>query len=398
MPTTYDITAPDGEVYEVTGEGTEQEALAQFQQQWKANGGAAQPQPKGFLEDPAGYLSASYNNMTDLDQWKHALTESPEAKSVMNPGQSIPDLARSMGNFTSLGATDRLRSMMYGTNVADEVAQTQQGSERLGSIDEAANLGTAFVQPSMAAKALPAGAGMVRSALTHGAEQAGLSGAQAAFEGRDVLPAMGVGGAFGGGGSIAADSVGSVANIFSKKAKPQYINDDALQDAAKTASQKLNTKAGRKAGDDVISRNALMDQVRLAETKGPQAFGQLSERLEGAGRDPRFPREVYEGISKLGTASTSPIRRGIANVLDFGGGFGKLAATMKTGGVAPLASAILKTSADLGGNLDSKTLAKVKAQLLQGSGTPGNPAMTPEMREELRNYLAKMGGGAARAP
>lgn len=398
MPTTYEITAPDGEVYEVTGEGTEQEALAQFQKQWKANGGAAQPQAKGFLEDPAGYLSASYDNLMSLDNWGRALAESPEGKSVMNPSQSIPDLARSMGNFVSLGGTDRLRSMMYGTPIEEEVRQTDEGSKRLGSIDEAANLGTALLQPSAAGKYLPAGTGMVKSALAHGAEQAGMSGVNAAMEGRDILPAMGVGGTFGAGGSVAADAAGSVANIFSKKAKPQYINDDALQEAAKAASLKLNTKAGQKAGDDVISRNALVDQVRLAETKGPGAFGELSDRLEGAGRNPKFPREVYEGISKLATPGMSPITRGIANALDFGGGWGKLWSAKLTGGAAPLASALLKTSADLRGSLDTKTLRAVKAKLLEGSGQPGSPAMTPEMKEELRSYLAKMGGGAARTP
>jgi hypothetical protein len=208
---------------------------------------------------------------------------------------------------------------------------------------------------------------------------------------------MGVGGAFGGGGSIAADAVGSVANIFGgKKAQPQFASEDALQDASKQFN--LNTKSGQKKGNETVTRNALMDQVRLAETKGPGAFNELSDRLEGAGRDPRFPREVYEGISKLGTASTSPIKRGIANVLDFGGGWGKLASSKLSAGVLPLAAAGFKTAADLGGNLDKKTLAAVKAKLLEGSGTPGSPAMSPAMKEELRNYLAKMGGGAARTP
>jgi hypothetical protein len=139
-----------------------------------------------------------------------------------------------------------------------------------------------------------------------------------------------------------------------------------------------------------------MDQIRLAETKGPGAFNELSGRLEDAGRNPKFPREVYEGISKLGTPNLSPIRRGLANVMDFGGGWGKLAATKLSGGVLPLGAAALKTSADLSGNLDKKTLKKLKQDLLRGSVSGENPYMTPEMKEQLRGYLAKMATGGPR--
>lgn len=392
MPTTYEITAPDGVVYEVTGDGTEQEALAEFQKQWKANGGAAQPQAKGFLEDPGGYLSATYNNFTDPEQWKHALTETPEAKAVMNPGQSIPDLARSMGNFTSLGATDRLRSGLYGTDIADEVRQTDEASSRLGSIDEAANLGTAFLQPSAASKYLPAGTGMVKSALAHGAEQAGMAGTQAAMEGKDILPAMGVGGAFGAGGSVLADATGSVANIFSKKANPQFKDEADL-----FAKEKITPKNTR-LGKDMARRAQLAEQFRLAETKGMKGLGAMSEEIEAAGRQPGIPREFYEGVSKMGNQGNKSAMKkaGWGNILRGGGGWGTLGALAPTLGLGPMVGAGFDMASKLAGDVNPKMRKQVMDQLLQGSGGAANPNMTPEMVNELRNYLAKMGGAKAR--
>ena len=49
----YEITAPDGKIYEVSGNGTQEEALASFKAQWK-------PQDSG-LKDFAQGAKASFD-------------------------------------------------------------------------------------------------------------------------------------------------------------------------------------------------------------------------------------------------------------------------------------------------------------------------------------------------
>jgi hypothetical protein len=342
-----------------------------------------------------GAAAAPAAEQSLLDRVMSSMNESGKnvRESVMNPGQSIPDLLRSAGNFVSLGGTDRLRSMLYGTDVADEVARTNQASERLGSIDEAFNLGTALVQPSAAARYMPEGAGLVTKALGHGAEQAGLSGVNAAIEGRDVLPSMAWGAAGGAGGSVAADAVGSVANIFGKKTNPEFKTDEDLFAAAERAHK------GTRQGKDLVSRADLVDQIRMAQTEGQKGFQDLNTRIKGYGRDAmNVPREVHEGISTLANKG----RRGVEAVKNLataaeGGSHwgGKLGFGLLTKGLGPVVGSTAKAVAGLSDEINPRQVQKIKDMLLKGAGKD-TPGMTPEMRETLRNYLAKVGGGIGR--
>lgn len=399
MANSYRIKDPNGKWHRVTGEGTKEEALAAFKKQWATKNRTYDTPP-------------TEANLQGLRDTGRNTIEAVRDR----PLETLDTLARSGTNFVTLGLADKFSAGMdkltgrddrpYADVVADTQKTSAERDARAGSWDDALNVGAALYNPySAAAKYAPAEAATTagkalnvgKRAAVNATEQAGLSGAQSVIHGdspEDVLKSMAAGGTFGAGGSIGADATGSVMNVFRKKGgQPQYASEDALQKEAQAAN--LNTKKGQKAGDDAITRNALMDQVRLAETRGPGAFGQLSERLEGAGRDPKFPREVYEGISKLGTPNQSPIKRGIANIMDFGGGLGKLGA-MKVSPLLPGGAAVLKTMADLGGKLDKKTLAKVKQDLLRGSVSGENPYMTPEMKEQLRGYLAKMATGGPR--
>ena len=220
-------------------------------------------------------------------------------EAVMNPGQAIPDILRSTGDFVSMGGTDRLRSAIYGTPYEQENAETEAAAARSGSIDDALNMGSLLVQPSAAAKYAPqATNALVRGgqkALAHGTEGAALSGANAVIEGNDVLPAMAYGGFGGAGGSIAGDAVGSVANIFSRN-KPKYKTDeDFFKDADKA---RINSDLGK--------RKVRLERIRMAETKGQPGFKELSDEIERTGpKQMGLPREEVEGISRLGNRSSA---------------------------------------------------------------------------------------------
>src|SRR5215471_5053334 len=81
--------------------------------------------------------------------WEH-LSKNPTVSAVMHPVQSAQDMLRSTSNFLSFGGTDKLRSLVKGTPVEEERAKTQEASKRLGTWDEAANLGLALASPSAA--------------------------------------------------------------------------------------------------------------------------------------------------------------------------------------------------------------------------------------------------------
>ena len=381
----YEITAPDGLVYEVEGEGTEAEALAEFEQQWNASGGkieggVAAAEPQGSLMDRMlGSMAETGKNVRE---------------SVMNPGQSIPDLLRSSSDFVSFGLTDRLRSALKGTDLEEERAKTRAADTRLGSIDDAFNLGTAFLQPSAAARST---GGVVKNALAYGAEGAGLAGLDALGHGEDPGKAMLAGGAGGAGGSLAADTIGGASRMFDQTTPPQFDSAEALEAAAK--KKKSGKGFQSHYGPDVVVRDDLVSQLNTAATKGKKGVQDLSAAIEGYGRDPAIPRKVYDEISRLGHAPNkgSVLRRGAANLMDFGGGFmGKILAAKVSGGALPIASTVLKTVDDLSSEINPKQLAKVKTMLLQGAGGKTNPAMTPEMKNELRHYLAKMTTTGAR--
>jgi hypothetical protein len=170
---TWTVTGPDGTEYDVTGPSSQEEAISYVQKKF--------PQ---------------------------ASTGQNVVKSVMNPAQSIPDLLRTTSDFVTLGLNDRLRAWLKGTNYADEKKQTEYADTRLGSINEAADLGAAMLQPSAAAGYVPeAGAAgrlgqFGKSALGWSAEGAGQAGAQAVIKGEDPVSAMEKGAVAGAGGKL----------------------------------------------------------------------------------------------------------------------------------------------------------------------------------------------------
>jgi hypothetical protein len=325
------------------------------------------------------------------------------------PLQSAQDLVRTGGSNISFGLTDRLNSLINNVPIEEQVAKTDAADTRLGSWDDATNIASMALMPSMAAakyggKAVDAAGkwgprlwNAGKSALGFGSEGAVQGGVQASLQGRgkdDILAAMVGGGVGGSGGSVLGDVASGISNkmFYGSPIQdlPSFKKPMDLVNAGTEA--KLNTREGK----DTFRRANIMKDFLRAETKGPAGFQKMDEDIQKRGpQSMKLPFEFEESVSKLAQPKGG-WKQSAANALDFGGGWGKLAASKLLGGAPVAGAAGLRLADDLGGKLDKKTLMKAKSLLLQGTTRGVNPDMTPEMRDELRNYLAKMSMGAAR--
>jgi hypothetical protein len=169
MPT-FRITADDGHTYNVTAPD-EATASAEFLKQYKPMGNAQQA-----------------------------------VEMIKNPGRSLADILRTTSNFVTFGGRDKLAGALspyLGTLPPEQQAIETAGADaRLGTFDEAANLGLLALQPSAAARYVPeTAAGRLGKVAGFAGEGAAQSGIQAIVEDKPVLPAMAEGGAFGAAGA-----------------------------------------------------------------------------------------------------------------------------------------------------------------------------------------------------
>lgn len=220
MPT-FQITAPDGKKYRVTGETAEgaYEALTQH-----------------------------------LGQTQSATTEPVDAPWYQDAAQAADDTARLLANGLTFGYADKLAGYLGGAGTEAERALTAEASERAGSAGTAAELLGAVATPvGLAGKGLTlagrAGTGALQGLPGLGA-RTGLMAAEGA--GYGALTAMGndqdikegaVLGAIGGGaGNVAGEAlsagVGKAASLFNKK--PQIPALDDIEAAAQAARRQAD--------------------------------------------------------------------------------------------------------------------------------------------------------------
>jgi hypothetical protein len=344
-----------------------------------AGGGEAPAEQPGLMERMANSMAETGKNVRE---------------SVMNPGQSIPDMLRSTSDFLTFGLNDRLRAAVKGTDYEAEKAETQAADTRLGSIDDAFNLGTALVQPSAAGKYAARTGNTLKDvgkkALAYGTEGAALSGADAVIHGEDPINPMLFGGGAGAGGSVLGDVFGK---FFGQKDIPEFKNEEDL--FAKSDVTPQNTSAGK----DYARRAARVREARMAQTQGRPGFQTLFKEKNSLNREQsKMTLDQLEQLSRLAhQPNKSKISRaGIADALQGGGGgWGKLATGLWNFGVIPGIGAAVRRSGQLMDDVSPKEIEKYKKMFLQGSGGKSG-GVAPETIDMVRNLIAKLGASSGR--
>lgn len=339
-----------------------------------AGGGGGAPQDTsqpGIIERIAGSMSESGRRTREA---------------VMHPLQSAQDLLRTTSNFVTLGGRDLAAPYLgSGRTAEQERAETSAADERLGSINEAVNLGAAFLQPS-AAVSTPLNLGRAGKALAFGGEGAALSGAQSVIGGgspRDVVTDTLLGGAAGGGGSAAGDLFTGARNLWRGAGKPRQRTPEELYTAADRTPR--NTREGK----DLASRSERMKQVELAESE--RSFKDLAADTKLYGG---FPHQEQLAINRL---ASSP-RQSLGDVLSKGGevlrgGGGAFTKGMMLAALPKVAAAGMAAQG-VGSLMKGGQAKEIQAlkDLVAGSGGTVE-AVDPTV---LRDALAKIFMGAQR--
>jgi len=350
-------------------------------------GGGAPAEGPGLMERMANSMAETGRNVRE---------------SVMNPGQSIPDLLRSSSDFVSFGLTDRLRSAFKGTDLEEERAETQAADTRLGSIDDAFNLGTAVMQPSAAERYAARGGNMLTKALGYGGEGAALAGVDAVGHGQNPINPMLFGGGAGAAGSLGADAF-EVASNFRNRNNPKYPTDESLLSAYDTVpevsrGENKGAKAPRDAAEKEITQGGrMLEKARMAQTQGSAGFADM---LRGMDKIPNgqagVTRDIREQVSRLasGRKAKSVVEKAGSAIGGGAGALVKLPWAYLTGGAGPVAGGI--TEAASAGMKDySPKLYKQLTATIRDIGERGEK-LPPGIVEAMRAMLAKAGASAGR--
>lgn len=209
MPT-FEIDASDGHTYEVDAPD-EATARTEFTKQYKPMGNAEQA-----------------------------------VEMIKNPGRSLGDILRTTSNFITFGGRDKLAGALspYIDTLPPEkqAAETAAADARLGTFDEAANLGMAMLQPSAAARFIPeTAAGRIGKVAGFAGEGAAQSGIQSVVEGKPVLPAMAQGAAFGAGGSALTQLKPLAQSFMNPLGRAMETGGNVLRGGNNAALQDIST-------------------------------------------------------------------------------------------------------------------------------------------------------------
>lgn len=257
MPT-YEITGPDGSKYEVTGPGSEQEALAQVQAQQGQQPAAPESQQS---QDLRGQMSAATQNPAKgqydaLPAWQKPIVAASDTVNLMANGATF--------GFADKAAA-RARSMMNGTSYEEELANqrtlTEGSRQRAGSAGTAAEITGGVATPlGLAGKGVTLAGRGGTAALTGlkglaartglmGAEGAGYGALTAVGNDQDVGSGAAMGALGGAAGNVVGEGIsaglGKVAGAFNKGA-PKNATDEVLArlNKNKEDAYALSEKAG----------------------------------------------------------------------------------------------------------------------------------------------------------
>ena len=314
MPT-YEITAPDGKRYEVSGDGTAEEALAHFQSQYKPRDPSEYDHTSKAWQDKYGPTSTMGGAQKGLAGFGKAFVDLARGLGQLNVGQMSPQARYGLGQDTAQQSMDRR---------SQEVARSQQGVieqrvEDAPLMDSgAAKAGNLLGNVAAAAPtAFIPGANTVAGA---GAVGAGLGMLQPAASDQERLMNTGLGAGAGAGGQWLGDKVAGYAaqKLASRKtaselAKAQnVVRDQTLREgmeagfvtppattnptAANTALESVAGKAATQSAASRINQNTTNRLIRAdlgIDEKAPLTRETLKAVRTQAGK-------AYEAIKESG--------------------------------------------------------------------------------------------------
>lgn len=250
MPT-YRITAPNGKKYDVTGDGTAQDALAHIQQQWTAQNSAS---PNTTPEAPNLTERVGRGMMDVVQGFKQSMKEGEEQTAAHEQA-----VAAQLGQPATQRPVDpnRVPAADYTARVNSEIGEYEKGRGPDAGIDAARLGGNVAAVAPMAALAPAAGAGLGASSLAglaSGAAQGAMQfdptggnerGQNAVIGGAigGILPGVGAAGKKLLGG--AQDSMKQGANKLIELAKRHGIPLDSAQQTGRRALEYLQSVTGK---------------------------------------------------------------------------------------------------------------------------------------------------------
>jgi len=309
MPT-YRITAPDGSEYEVTGEGTEQEALAHVQQAYR-------PQRDLKKENPAEYdpSSREYQERYGPMSGRSFAQNFGEGvgKAFVDTGRGVRQLAIEAGdklNLVSPTMTDLVRGETPTQRVRREASETAAQDAAL--MDTAGGM-TGYVGGQAAMLAVPGGA------AAKGVSLAGRMGAAAALGGTfaNMQPVTSdqtragntaIGAIAGAAGEGLAAGVGKVAQASSK------VTPEIRELARKAQSMGIKLRAEQVSGSRPLAGvSAALDTIPLSGRDASRAaqrsqFNRAVARTFGENTD-NLTTAVKSAQASLGAKYDAVLKR-----------------------------------------------------------------------------------------
>lgn len=159
---TYEITAPDGKTYEVSGNGTQEQALAHFKANWKPNmGGSVAPTESKPQAKNAGNIFAqedvTYDPMTGLPLSNASYVAEPEgatkvAQKALTTAAGVP-VNYAMATAKPVAGITQLVSKLFGSERGNEpvkaLNQIEQGvnQQSYSPVTKAASLAGDIANP-----------------------------------------------------------------------------------------------------------------------------------------------------------------------------------------------------------------------------------------------------------
>lgn len=221
--------------------------------------------------------------------------------------QAADDMARIAANALTLGQADKIAGYLGGSGTEAETAKTEGARDRAGwagtamDVTAGAGLGLGLANKGITAmRAVPATLGGFKGVAARtaamGADGAALAGAEAALNGRDVLPAMAIGTAAGMTGNLLGEGVGAFAR-GGKSGAPIPDLDDL-----------------KARGSDAYARAAKHDVI-IAQPSMGRLKGNMTTLLAEEGFSPEIQPKILGVLNALDRISQTNVgMKGLENI------------------------------------------------------------------------------------
>lgn len=289
---TYQITAPDGNKYNVSGDGTQEEALAEFQKTWKpADGMSLSP-----VDHSAIYKSAADLGKQAIESVGNATAGivSGTGKLAARYGMALPNAIRDISQRQMPGTTsDQMAGVadQYGKLVGADTSSTSYSLGHAAPEMLATASATGLAGGALAPQLARLGIGRFAPAAADVAVNAGYEGAKAGSEGQGITDVMKAAG-MGAGGALLGHGIGGIAQRGVTPYSSKAAQDLAAGGVNPTIGQHLGpaASAAEEGGTFVPviggalsrARNQTLQQYSRAETNA--AIAPIGAEVKGTGR------------------------------------------------------------------------------------------------------------------